>query len=388
MIRIRKRPNRRQSFLTIIVPYIFAFIVISTEWYLGSEKSYILHSFWELIENFDYQQYLSRGRNINTNKSVYLTDLYYFNRRLYNIEFLQDYSKIMRNAKYSIMISTFERTECLKRSFSQAFKNRPVDTEIVICDDASKSPEKQELLTEIAEKYYGRDVYVIRHRNNSGAFHTKLDGFLFCIGSYLMSLDDDDTFNETFYQEIAANVDQKYDFIIPLNLSVIFWLEFPVLDLSDYILYYHNHYTYAFRRSLMKHIDYPNYSIRIVRDDSVLMIPMYINTKMKKVKYFQNTGEYFHDGFCKNTSHESHKIDPSNELVINGKNYLLYFVKTYHKGNDFAHLIEDCYQQHDPEMYINWHAFSMNEEEFKGAPFFNDPSCVVKFDVVNENGLM
>lgn len=56
--------------------------------------------------------------------------------------------------------------------------------------------------------------YVIIHTQNFGSFHTKLNGFLFCVGEFFMSIDDDDDFNHDYYIELASNlIHQKINMI-------------------------------------------------------------------------------------------------------------------------------------------------------------------------------
>ncbi|OHS93674.1 hypothetical protein TRFO_11690 [Tritrichomonas foetus] len=257
---------------------------------------------------------------LNRGKSLLQTSDY-FRKRLANIEFLRDYSLKNRTASFSLVIPTFERYRCLNRSFYRIMQYRPPNTEIIVSDDSSKTEEKVKLLNEIADNYFTQDVYVIRHINNSGAFHTKLDGFLYAIGSHIMSLDDDDTFDPPFYIEMAQNIDEKYDFIMPLHFGSLRWIRLPYHSLRQFISSYHNHVTFAFRRKLMEDVDYPFYDIPIIRDDCPLMVPLYIKTNMVNVKYYHNSGHYWVDDYFKE-GHEGSKM-AQKDKIRNGRTFLI-----------------------------------------------------------------
>ncbi|OHS93675.1 hypothetical protein TRFO_11691 [Tritrichomonas foetus] len=325
--------------LIIMILFLLLNILISLLFFINSSPLIFRYKFVGSMAYFDKECF---DRNHITNESIYLLSNDYYRARLSNIEFLADYSNKPRKSSFSIIISTYERVECLKRSFYKILKYRPKNTEIVICDDGTKAQSKVDFLNQIAQKFYSNEVYIIKHKKTSGAFHTKLDAFLFCCGDYIMSLDDDDDFDNTFYQEIASNIDYCNDFIIPVNHKIFYWVNLPFTYLSEFIGKYHNHVTFAFRRALLEDINYPNYDVSIVRDDCVLMVPIYIKTGMKNIKYFNNKGQYLLDDYCK-TTHEDVKKSDMNS-VKNGYDFLVSFAQRVNR-NDTIKMIKKSYQE-------------------------------------------
>ncbi|OHT03064.1 hypothetical protein TRFO_29625 [Tritrichomonas foetus] len=272
---------------------------------------------------------------------VYLINHPYFSKRLENIEFLGNYTNKIRSSTYSLVIATYERPKCIERLFEKVMNFLPDDTEVVICDDASKSPEKVAVLKEIAKEYIDQNVYVIRHKQGCGAFHTKLDGFLFCAGEFIMSIDDDDSFDNTYYQEIVKNASSKYDFIIPLHNNCFKWLNLPLHTIDAFILMYHNLCTFAFRRALMEKVEYPFYDVIIIRDDLPLVAPLYLNSDISKFKYFENRGMYRINSGC-DTTHEGSKMNMK-QYVRNGYDFIEAYMKKVNKEN-YIPSLKETYQ--------------------------------------------
>lgn len=275
------------------------------------------------------------------NKYIYLTNNPLFQNRSQYIKFArEEYKYKYRSASHSMVISTFERADCFRKLFNRIIMHRPPHTEIIICDDASHSLEKNQLLKEIANNYMNENVYVIIHTHNFGAFHTKLDGFLFCVGEYIMSIDDDDDFNPDYYIELAANINKAisskitYDFIIPRRNRAFFWVHFPV-SIRSMIGSYHNHVSFAFRRSLMKNVNYPDHHFKIYRDDAPLMIPLYIQSDDKYLYQFFNQNQYNVGGLNCTTVHEgaSFKKKESRQFYFNGLIFIMKFTRKYGNFN-------------------------------------------------------
>ncbi|OHT17035.1 hypothetical protein TRFO_12737 [Tritrichomonas foetus] len=243
-----------------------------------------------------------------------------------------------RNYQFSLIIPTFERAACLNRSFYRILANRPKHTEIIVVDDGSKSKEKNNLLMKISRE---KHTFVLQHAISCGAFHSKLDGFYFAVGDYIMSLDDDDTFDEKYYIELASKIDYKYDFYVPLNNWLNKWIKLPAKTWRLFMTNYHNHVTYAFRKELMENISYPFIDTTIIRDDAPLMIPIYLNSDYSRVKYYNNTNQYRLDKFCK-CEHQTRLIR-KRKNVKKGMDFLMQYIKM--KGlENFTLVIKNAYK--------------------------------------------
>ena len=275
------------------------------------------------------------------NLDIYLTNNPLFQNRIQFIKFArEDFNYLYRSSSNSIVITTYERPECFRKVFEKIITYRPPDTEIIICDDASESEEKKQLLKEIADNYTMQNVYVIIHTQNFGSFHTKLDGFLFCSGNFIMSIDDDDDFNQNFYIELASNINKfnssenKYDFIIPAVNDAFDWVHFPV-TIKIMVETYHNHVSFAFRRSLMKIVNYPDHNFRIYRDDAPLMIPLFIQSDDSKVYHYLNHNQYIIGGINCSTVHEERFFTKKNsrQFYFNGLIFIMKFTRKYGNFN-------------------------------------------------------
>ncbi|OHT13619.1 hypothetical protein TRFO_16163 [Tritrichomonas foetus] len=261
----------------------------------------------------------------------------YFSKRLDRILVADNYAEEDREAIYSIVISTWERAPCLERSFYHILANRPPNSEIIIVDDASNSSEKVSLLHRIRNRMY-KNVYILVHDKPYGAFHTKLDGFLYSVGDFIMSIDDDDFFDEDFYKEMAENCDINYDYIMGKKIKILPWVK-RFLGLPQMITGIHNHVTFAFQRKLLAPIPYPYHDYKIIRDDAVLMIPMYLNTLKRLetngisernfsayIKIYDNRYQYILDKYCPG-DHEQNRMK-NNKLILNGYDFLIDYAKS------------------------------------------------------------
>lgn len=281
-------------------------------------------------------------------RNNYLLNTPLFAKRTQFIDFKGNFSISRRYIKFSVVIATHERTECLKRVFDKLIKFRPVNTEIIISDDSSKSKQKQTLLNQISNDYKDDDVYVIVHTQSFGSFHTKLDGYLFSVGDFIMSIDDDDTFENQFYIELASTTikslinNKALNFIIPLDFPYIKkWVKLPV-NLTQMISGFHNHVNMAFRRILISNVDYPPHEVEILRDDAPLMIPLYMQTNNSQILYFENKHRYVVDHFCQ-TSHQVSKISQDRKKYLNGYYFLIRYMKTINRF-DFEPFINAAYK--------------------------------------------
>lgn len=250
---------------------------------------------------------------------------------------------------FSIIVATYERAACLKRVFNHLIQNRPNNTEIIISDDASMSAHQISFLNEIAEKHQNDDVYVIQHNHSFGAFHTKLDGFLFSVGDFIMSIDDDDIFDDKYYIEMAETTikhlsqNPNLNFIIALDFPYIKkWVKLPVL-LKEMISSFHNHVDFAFRRSLLSSVDYPPHEVRIVRDDAPLMIPLYIQANDSQVLYYNNTYKYLVDKRCPASQHQTNMYLTKKQFYLNGYKFLCRYLEKINRSDLFP-TVKSAYQ--------------------------------------------
>lgn len=334
-------------FISLFISSIYNALIIIKRYYLQKEKT---------ISKFQIKINITRF-----NRDIYLINNPLFKNRSKYIKFAREEYKFQyRGASNSLVISTFERPECFKQIFQKVIAHRPPQTEIVICDDASRSTEKIQLLKEIADNYSKKDVYVIIHTQNFGSFHTKLDGFLFSAGEFIMSIDDDDDFNSDYYFELASNINKlnssetTYDFIIPRKNKAFYWVRFPV-TIRKMIESYHNHVSFAFRRNLMKIVNYPDQTVKIYRDDAPLMIPLYIQSDDSKLYHYINKNQYIIRGLNCSSVHEVSliKIKEFRQFFFNGLLYIMNFTRKY--GNfQYINSYKRAYPDRDiPRNYFN-----------------------------------
>lgn len=307
--------------------------------------SYAIYSFYikqnSRFPSFIYKILLSKD------PFYYLATPLFKDRMKYINFFHKDYLYRNRNSTLSLVISTYERAHCLKNVFNHLIQNRPLNTEIIISDDSSKSPEKISLLNTIANDNYNNDVYVFTHVDNFGAFHNKLDGFLFSVGEFIMSMDDDDFFTDNYYKELADNViaanniRKSYNFIVPTQNIFLFWVKFP-MTIKKMIVNYHNHVTFAFRKSLLEDVTYPNYSYKIIRDDAPLMIPLYIKSRDDQIYQYKNHEQYMVNRSICQTEHQTEVIRKNYKYKLNGLHFILNYSKTI-GINDYYNEIRRSY---------------------------------------------
>lgn len=295
-----------------------------------------------------YQNNLIPYQNGNFPRENFLLNSPLFSQRKQSINFLQEsYQQSKRPIYFSIVIATFERAQCFKRVFEHLIKNRPNNTEIIVSDDASRSPDKISLLNQISNEYKDDDVYVIQHSKSFGAFHTKLDGFLFSVGEFIMSIDDDDYFDDQYFIEMASTTikllsnNSQINFVIALDFPYISkWVKLPY-PVDKMIAGFHNHVDFAFRRNLLCKVDYPPQEVTIVRDDAPLMIPLYIQTNNSQIYYYQNHYRYLVDRRCPST-HQSNMYRSRRREYLNGFDFLIRYLIQINR-TDLEHLIKASY---------------------------------------------
>ena len=255
-----------------------------------------------------------------------------------------NYSEIV---KYSIVIPTYNRFKCFQRAFERVMSFRPACSEVIVIDDCSTEIKKILYLNTIEKLYNGsKFLKIVRHNKTIGAFHSKIEGFKMSKGKFVMSCDDDDTFNESYYQEIADHIDENYDFIIPRHNFMIKYFNINTFTrIEDLILTFHNHVAYAFRKSLIDNVEYPPLNISIIRDDAPITIPLYLQTNFSRLLFFDNSGRYILDRYCKGR-HESGKYKRKRELVANGYIFLFDLMKKSNVPNSYIKALNLSYEKY------------------------------------------
>lgn len=189
--------------------------------------------------------------------------------------------------RHSLVISTYNRGKEVLKLVQNINSNMRHNVEIIVVDDASDQ-QHQAALEQI--KNISR-VKVIKHKTNLGPFHAKLHGFQAAKGQYILSIDDDDSCDPGYHNEIIENIDPFYDFISIKNHP--FSRYFTITpNITQWIESYHNHVFMAFRRSLIDNVEWPPDNYRIRRDDAALMIPLYFQSNSNKIKLINNSHKY------------------------------------------------------------------------------------------------
>ena len=316
--------------------------------------SYYFNQFYQILNADVYLGFIAISNKIliSTPKGEYkaqsdLLSTPLFSARKQFLDLPQNLSAKSRNSKFSIVLATYERPQCFKRVFAHLIKHRPNNTEIIVSDDCSPSNVKRSLLEQIMNDHQKEDVYVIRHKKSFGAFHTKLDGFLFSVGDFIMSIDDDDFFDDQYFIELKETTikslsnNENLNFIIALDFPYIKkWIKLPV-SLNNMISGFHNHVDFAFRRSLMANVDYPPQNVEIIRDDAPLMIPLYMQSNSSQILYYPNKYKYLVDRLCP-SRHQSNTYRSKRRQYLNGYEFLCRYMKSINR-TDFGPLVNAAY---------------------------------------------
>ena len=137
----------------------------------------------------------------------------YSNEIFYQIcqeEILVDKKKyeLQDNPKISLIIPVYNKKNELLKSLrsiqNQSFKN----IEIIIVDDASSDnvDEIYEYLLENEPR-----IRIIKHSKNMGVWRSRLDGYLYSKGEYILHFDPSDMYADNYVLEDAYNLVNKYD---------------------------------------------------------------------------------------------------------------------------------------------------------------------------------
>lgn len=239
-----------------------------------------------------------------------------------NVELVKEYN-------VSLVISTYKRTSCFINIFEKVLQYAPVD-EIVIVDDNSQDYNKTKYLNEIKKTY--SNVKVIVNPVSYGSFASKLTGFYNCTSDYIVSIDDDDNFDDGYYQEIIAHINPMYDFVIPYhNFFNKYFSSTQLEHFFSLTLEFHNHVAMAFRKSLLDGIQYLPYIKCVTRDDCPIMAPLYYKSTPDKFYLFKNRYKYIvQDGNDCGVRRQSLLYTRSYMCVLNGYKFLKDHFKKYH----------------------------------------------------------
>lgn len=228
------------------------------------------------------------------------------------------------NYAFSIVITTYNRFNCMKRVFDRIYKYKPSNTEVIIVDDHSTQKEYINFYKN-AKKY--EDLTIYKNDFTRGAFYSKLYGFRHAKGKFIMSCDDDDLPDPDYFSEMSANVDDAYDLILAKN-GIYIDLEESDKNLSILISKYHNHVNMAIKSTIIKNIQYP-FNMELIRDDAPIIIPLYLNTKEEKIKFYKNHAKYRLDSYCGMTYSISRQMLKyyQKKRVFNGYKFLIDYAK-------------------------------------------------------------
>lgn len=117
----------------------------------------------------------------------------------------------MSNEKVSVVISTHNRRDLLRRSLDSVIKQTYSNIEIIVSDDFSD----YDVQALIVEYKYVTNFPIIYRRNirNMGACYTRNQGIALATGAYVTGLDDDDEFTSDRIQTLVDNYDEKLAFV-------------------------------------------------------------------------------------------------------------------------------------------------------------------------------
>jgi len=125
------------------------------------------------------------------------------NKLLYNTSKLENNDKPL----ISIIISTFNREKSLMLSVRSIQNQHLKNIEIIIVDDCSTDNSTVHLkyLLETDPR-----IRVFTHLKNMGTWKTRIDGFLYSRGKYILYFDAGDAYEDNYVLEDAYNLIEKY----------------------------------------------------------------------------------------------------------------------------------------------------------------------------------
>ena len=95
--------------------------------------------------------------------------------------------------------------KCVRSVFDQTYKN----LEIIIVDDCSNINNILDIYNNIL--ITDPRIRIFFHSTNMGVWRTRIDGFLYSRGKYIMTLDPDDLYEDNYVLEDMYNLMEKYE---------------------------------------------------------------------------------------------------------------------------------------------------------------------------------
>ncbi len=116
----------------------------------------------------------------------------------------------MKKKLVSVIITTHNRSDLLKRAIDSALNQSYKNIELIISDDASSDDTE-----EVVKKYMNNYNNIIYRKNefNKGACYTRNRGIELASGEFITGLDDDDEFESNRIEYFLEKYDDKYAFL-------------------------------------------------------------------------------------------------------------------------------------------------------------------------------
>ena len=143
---------------------------------------------------------------------------------------LFNYKKLKLNDKplISVILPTFNKESNIMKSLRSIQNQSLKNIEIIIVDDCS---------TDNTYKYLKNllkndpRIRIFRHLKNMGVWRSRIDGFLYSNGKYVIHFDPDDIYEDNYVLEDAYNIINKYN-IDSIKMPVKFIYNYS--NISDY----------------------------------------------------------------------------------------------------------------------------------------------------------
>lgn len=124
----------------------------------------------------------------------------------------------MKNDLVSIVITTYNRTEMLKRAMLSVVNQTYRNIEIIVSDD--NSTEDTESVVKEVRSLSEIPIHYRRNSKNMGACFTRNEGIKIANGVFVTGLDDDDEFEPVRIKTLLENYSDNYSFVAS-NTKVI-----------------------------------------------------------------------------------------------------------------------------------------------------------------------
>ena len=117
-------------------------------------------------------------------------------------------TKAPHNPAISIIIPSYNKKNNLTLTLNSVIIQTLKNIEIIIVDDGSDDGSEK-----IFESLYEKDcrIRLFKHKRNMGVWRTRLDGFLYSRGKYVLHIDPDDFLSDYYVLEELLNLITKYN---------------------------------------------------------------------------------------------------------------------------------------------------------------------------------